>query len=46
MLPYNESFSQDEFRYAEFSGNVHLSCFGQEIHIFGKFSPKNPDLLD
>ena len=30
----------DYFKYAEFDGDVHLSCFGPEILFMGIFDPK------
>ena len=32
-------------KYADFNGNVDLSCFEQQIFFLGKFDPKNQNCL-
>ena len=36
-----EVYYLDQFQYAEFHGNVYLSCSGRKIHSLGKFGWQN-----
>ena len=36
-----EVWYQDEFRYPEFNGAIHIFSFRWETPFFGKFGPKN-----
>ena len=45
LSAWDESWYLDLFQYAEFGGNVHLSCFGLEMHLLDKFGQEKQNCL-